>query len=190
MSSTLLPQHATAPLEKRLSLTFADISNIPVPINLLWSAKHCPVKLLPWLAWSLSVDEWDEEWGEDLKRQTILNAAYIHRHKGTIAAIRRVMRTAGFGEVKIIENQNLRTWDGSLTFDGLELYDNDNMHWAQYKIMLQTPITVQEAAQVRRLLNENAPARCHLLAFVFEQASHRWNGEISFDGNYTFGEVE
>lgn len=186
--NSLLPSNSS-PLEKKLSQTFADISEIPVPINLLWSAERCPKALLPWLAWSVSVDEWDEEWGEEQQRQTILNSIYIHQHKGTIGAIRRVMRTAGFGEVTIIELQNLRTWDGSLTFDGLEQFDNDEMHWAQYKIILQNPITIDEAEQVKRLLAENAPARCHLLSFKFEQASHRWNGEITFDGTYTFGEV-
>lgn len=185
---SLLP-NGSSQLEKQLSHTFSYISDIPVPIHLLWSAAHCPESLLPWLAWSLSVQEWDDEWSEQSKRNAILNGIHIHKYKGTISAIRRVMRAVGFGEVDIIENQSLKTWNGELNFDGSETFEHEEMHWAEYKIVLHQPITIDESKQVRRILNENAPARCHLVAFNFTRAGHRWNGEINFDGNFTFGEV-
>lgn len=187
-SISLLP-NGSSQLEKQLSHTFSCIRDIPVPIHLLWSAAHCPESLLPWLAWSLSVEEWDDEWSEQSKRNAILNSIHIHKYKGTISAIRRVMRAVGFGEVDIIENQSLKTWNGELNFDGSETFDHEEMHWAEYKISLKQPITVTEAEQVKRILADNVPARCHLLAFKFDQAGHRWNGEINFDGNFTFGEV-
>ena len=90
---------------------------------------------------------------------------------------------------EIIENQSLKTWNGELNFDGSETFEHEEMHWAEYKIVLHQPITIEESKQVRRILNENAPARCHLVAFNFTRAGHRWNGEINFDGNFTFGEV-
>ena len=55
MNSYLLPI-GSSKLEKQLSNTFSAIAEIPVPIRLLWSAENCPINLLPWLAWSLSVD--------------------------------------------------------------------------------------------------------------------------------------
>lgn len=87
--NSLLPIGSTR-LERKLSLTFASISDIPVPIHLTWQAKHCPASLLPWLAWSLSVDEWDDEWSEDQKRNSITDSINIHKIKGTVASIRRV----------------------------------------------------------------------------------------------------
>ena len=188
MNNSLLPSGSST-LEKQLSHTFAAIADIPVPIRLLWSAEHCPEALLPWLAWSLSVSEWDDDWSEENKRNAILNSIHIHQHKGTVAAIRRVMAAVGYGDVDIIENRSLKTWNGELCFDGETLFEHEPMHWAEYKIRLYQPITIFEAAQVKRLLADNAPARCHLLAFNFTRAGHRWNGEIQFDGNFTFGEV-
>ncbi len=35
---------------------------IPEYVGKQWHPQTCPEALLPWLAWSLSVDEWDESW--------------------------------------------------------------------------------------------------------------------------------
>lgn len=188
MNNYLLPNNSTK-LEKRLSTLFADLSALPVPIDALWSAENCPANMLAYLAWAVAVDEWDEEWSDERKRAVILDSIVVHKHKGTLSAIRRVMRNAGFGEVDIIESATVKSYNGELTFDGSETFDNQSLHWAEYQIILHTPITVAESQQVRRLLAEYAPARSHLRSFKFEQASHRYNGEITFDGGYTFGEV-
>ncbi|ELP1721145.1 phage tail protein I, partial [Escherichia coli] len=47
----------------------------------------CPAELLPWLAWEMAVDTWNEHWTETEKRSAIKRAAYIHRHRGTKAAL-------------------------------------------------------------------------------------------------------
>ncbi len=47
----------------------------------------CPTELLPWLAWEMAVDTWSEHWTEAEKRAAIKRAAYIHRHRGTKAAL-------------------------------------------------------------------------------------------------------
>ncbi|HCP9204471.1 TPA: phage tail protein I [Escherichia coli] len=56
----------------------------------------CPANLLPWLAWSFSVDRWDDKWPEAIKRAVIRDAYFIHCHKGTIGAIRRVVEPLGY----------------------------------------------------------------------------------------------
>ncbi|EOD1753278.1 phage tail protein I [Escherichia coli] len=56
----------------------------------------CPANLLPWLAWSFSVDRWDDKWPEATKRAVIRDAYFIHCHKGTIGAIRRVVEPLGY----------------------------------------------------------------------------------------------
>lgn len=55
------------------------------------SADGCPFHLLPWLAWELSVDFWDENWTEEEKRQVCRDAAYVHQHRGTAGAVRRAL---------------------------------------------------------------------------------------------------
>ncbi|OON39780.1 phage tail protein I [Izhakiella australiensis] len=58
--------------------------------------RRCPQPLLPWLAWEYAVDYWDEAWSAEQKIQTIENAAYIHRHRGTAGAVRRSLAAVGY----------------------------------------------------------------------------------------------
>lgn len=99
--NSLLPPGSSA-LERRLAETCGDISTVPVPLRELWNPDTCPEHLLPWLAWSFSVDRWDEAWPEAVKRQVVRDAYFIHRQKGTIAAVRRVVEPFGF-LIRVIE---------------------------------------------------------------------------------------
>ncbi len=56
----------------------------------------CPAELLPWLAWEMSVDTWNELWTEAEKRAAIKRAAYIHRHRGTKAALNESLSDSPF----------------------------------------------------------------------------------------------
>ncbi len=49
---------------------------------------------LPGMA--LSVDRWDEAWPESTKRSVIMSSFFVHQHKGTISALRRVVEPLGF----------------------------------------------------------------------------------------------
>ena len=55
----LLPPNASA-LERAIAATGAGIDTLPVAVRDVWNPATCPVALLPWLAWALAVDEWDE----------------------------------------------------------------------------------------------------------------------------------
>ncbi|MHA7937619.1 phage tail protein I [Enterobacter roggenkampii] len=99
--NSLLPPGSSA-LERRLAEACGDISTVPVPLRELWSPDTCPEHLLPWLAWSFSVDRWDEAWPVAVKRQVVRDAYFIHRQKGTIAAVRRVVEPFGF-LIRVIE---------------------------------------------------------------------------------------
>ena len=99
--NSLLPPGSSA-LERRLAEACGDISTVPVPLRELWNPDTCPEHLLPGLAWSFSVDRWDEAWPEAVKRQVVRDAYFIHRQKGTIAAVRRVVEPFGF-LIRVIE---------------------------------------------------------------------------------------
>ena len=77
-------------------MLFRSIEKTPVRIRELWNPDTCPANLLPWLAWSFSVDRWDDKWPEATKRAVIRDAYFIHCHKGTIGAIRRVVEPLGY----------------------------------------------------------------------------------------------
>ncbi len=87
---SLLPFNASA-LEKHLEATMCRASEIPVPVATLWRPDTCPESLLPWLAWALSVDTWDSTWSTEIKRRVIEDSVAVHRTKGTLASIRRVL---------------------------------------------------------------------------------------------------
>ncbi|MDN2707954.1 phage tail protein I [Janthinobacterium sp. SUN118] len=90
-----LPPNTTA-LERAIAVACAELVNVPVPLRELWNADRCPVNLLPFLAWACSVDRWDDAWPESIKRGTIKASYFIHKHKGTIAAVRRVVESLGY----------------------------------------------------------------------------------------------
>ncbi len=90
----LLPKNSTT-LEKNLSTT-TDFSGIDVPIRDVWNTDKCPLTLLPWLAWAFSVDEWDASWTEQQKRDAIKASYSVHRHKGTIGAVKAALAALGF----------------------------------------------------------------------------------------------
>ena len=74
----------------------ARISDIPLETGKLWNPDSCPADLLPWLAWALSVDEWDSNWNEQTKRELIKASAIIHLKKGTIGAVKDALSAFGY----------------------------------------------------------------------------------------------
>ncbi|MCI4210888.1 phage tail protein I [Dickeya dianthicola] len=95
MSNSLLPPSASDFMRHVASST-QHLSEIAVDLDTLWDVGRCPAQLLPYLAWALSVDRWDKRWSEQTKRQVIKAAWLVHRQKGTIAALRRVVEPFGY----------------------------------------------------------------------------------------------
>lgn len=99
--SDLLPPNASAP-ERALSDAITRIADVPVVVRQVWNADTCPVALLPWLAWAMSVDEWDANWTEAQKREVIRQSIPIHQKKGTVEAVKRAIN-AVFGDGTVVE---------------------------------------------------------------------------------------
>ena len=95
MAARLLPANASE-LERLAADALAQIERVPVPLRQLWNPDTCPVELLPYLAWAFSVDRWSQAWPESAKRAAIRAAYFIHAHKGTIGALRRVVEPLGY----------------------------------------------------------------------------------------------
>lgn len=99
---SILPPNRTS-LEQAMDLlTAARLQGVDTPLRDLWSPTACPADLLPWLAWALSIDEWDPAWPETTRRARIAQAIAVQRRKGTIDSVRRVIGVFG-GNVALRE---------------------------------------------------------------------------------------
>lgn len=82
-----------------MELATARVGSVPVPIRPLWNPDTCPLDLLPWLAWSLSVDTWDPDWPEAVKRAVVRSAIATARLKGTAKAVKDALSALGASAV-------------------------------------------------------------------------------------------
>lgn len=98
---TLLPPNAS-PEERAIEAATARLGEVSVPLRSLWNPATCPLPLLPWLAWALSIDTWSPDWSESIKRARVAGAIALQRRKGTLEGIRRVVAIFG-GAVAISE---------------------------------------------------------------------------------------
>lgn len=87
--ASILPPNATS-VERAIDrASAAALERLPVYlIRWVKDPDSCPLALLPWLAWEYQVDTWNINWSEQKKRDAIKRAHYIHRHRGTVAAVR------------------------------------------------------------------------------------------------------
>jgi phage tail P2-like protein len=97
----LLP-YTSEPGERSLESATEGITNVAGPFYDLWNFDKCPVELLPWVAWSLSIDDWGSDWSESAKRLACKNAVAIHRHKGTRQSVQSIIEPYG-GLANIVE---------------------------------------------------------------------------------------
>ncbi|MBP0047648.1 phage tail protein I [Marinobacterium sp. AK62] len=96
---SLLPPNSTD-TERAIEFSMARIGEVEVPVRDLWNPQTCPEHVLPWLAWAYSVDRWDSQWTTQQKRDIIAASLYLHRRKGTPAAVKEVVELIlGGGDV-------------------------------------------------------------------------------------------
>ncbi len=144
--SSLLPPNATK-LEQALVETLSPL--LDIPIRDLWDPMKCPVAFLPYLAQSFSVDRWDPNWSEKEKREAISASFYVHKHKGTIAAVRRVVEPFGF-LINVVE-----WWQKS---------PRGEPHTFELIIGVSDKgITEEVYSQMTTLIDDAKPLRSHLL---------------------------
>ncbi|HCJ98946.1 MAG TPA: phage tail protein I [Serratia grimesii] len=145
MNNTLLPPSAGAWMRNTETVT-ARLSAITVALRTLWTPTSCPVELLPYLAWALSVDRWDKSWPAAKKIEAIQQSYWLHRRKGTRAAVRRVIESMGFSATfaEWFETEGER---GTFT---LEIDVND------------VGITKKTLDELNRLINDAKPVSRHI----------------------------
>jgi phage tail P2-like protein len=165
---SLLPLNST-PLERAIEATFAE--DTLIPLRTLYNPDTCPVHLLPHLAWAWSVDRWDPNWSEPVKRAAIKASFYIHAHKGTIGALRRVVEPLGY-LIEIVEWFNTVPQGVPGTF-------------ALKVGVLDTGITEEMYQELERLIDDAKPVSRHLtgLDIILETHSDAYVGFAVYDGD-------
>jgi len=124
-----------------------------VPLKTLWNPQTCPAKFLPYLAWALSVDRWDSEWPIATKRSVIQQAWFIHQHKGTISAVRRVVEPLGY-VINVTEWWETNDAPGTFRLDiGV----------------LETGIDEEMYEEMERQIDDAKPASRHLIGLTITQ---------------------
>ena len=193
MPYTVIPSN-NSPLQHALAqMTDEEIAAIDWRIiNRAHDPMLCDEKWLPWLAWENSISD-AEGWkfAETMEAKRVLIADFIHKHqlKGTPYGIRRLFRELQLGEIEILERATRLHWNGEALFDGRNVFGGGEGDWAKYAIILKRVISAKQAQWITQILEEIAPARCELLYIDYRANALKWDGEINFDGAYTFGAV-
>ena len=151
MNKTLLPPSATA-RERAIESVTARIAEVPVPLGALWNPDTCPAALLPWLAWALSVDNWDSRWDELVKRDVIRQSVMVHRTKGTRGALERALGALG---VRIEVAEWFQTGGAAHTFT-LTALANAALASGNEEVLGR-----DFGAMVRRVVDAVKPVRSH-----------------------------
>lgn len=148
MSNSLLPPSSGDWLRYTEAGT-ARLSAITVALRTLWTPTACSMDLLPYLAWALSVDRWDKDWPAERKIAAIQRSYWLHRRKGTRAAVRRVIEDMGF----------------SATFaEWFDVGDEPGTFRLEVDIN-EVGLTQKTLAELTRLINDAKPVSRHLSQF-------------------------
>jgi len=183
---SLLPRNTTElerAVEKNI-LKFEHAALVPS----IWNSDTCPAGMLPWLAWAVSVDQWDPIWSDERKRAAIDESIDIHEHKATPSAIKRILGIHGHADAIYIERAGYFKYDGKAKYNGHKRYGGPTM-WATFKIILQRPISIKNAQSLAQAIGTVKRNCCHLIALDYREAAWRYDGSIKYNGTYTYGVV-
>ena len=144
--TSLLPPNSTD-LERKLAEAGKDAFDLP-SIRIIKDIDQVPSQFLPFIAWQKSVDYWDDNWQEELKRKVIKESRDLHRLKGTPTAIKKALEPFGY-EVTLIEWFNAEPNLVPGTFN-LELN------------VIGKSLNVETYSEINRLVSESKAASRHL----------------------------
>jgi phage tail P2-like protein len=113
--TTVLPRNRT-PWET--AVEGVSSARFPLPTHLItdvWNPDTCPVELLPYLAYGLSVDLWSDDWPETHKREACRKALRLHRLKTTPAGVKAHVAMVGSEVLRIIRPPARESLRGAMT---------------------------------------------------------------------------
>ena len=93
-SKSLLPPNATKLLND-LEQSSSKILELEAKNKEVFNPNLVSTNILPWLAWGFSIDAWDDNWSDEIKREMIKNTISLHRIKGTKKAVQKALEIIG-----------------------------------------------------------------------------------------------
>ena len=152
MADTLLPPSASLQ-ERTIEQAIVRASDFHPNYVQNWVPFDVPENILPWLAWAYSVDEWSMQWPVDVRREYTEQSYFIHRYKGTVAAVRRALRSVIGGDEMTLEEW--WQYDGpvhtfTVTAEAFDLWLRDG-----------PPLSPELYRQIRALVYAAKPVRSH-----------------------------
>lgn len=161
MSNKLLPPNSSE-LENLLSQVADRATDIPLAIRDILNPWKCPTSLLPWLAWSRSVDEWSDSWSEQKKRAVIAASFSVHKTKGTIGSVKRAIGALGY-------NTRVSEWfetnGPAYTFDINVDISNEPLSENQYRQLIAIVNNTKNARSAYQLkVNATVDGQFHVAA--------------------------
>jgi phage tail P2-like protein len=99
---SLLPRPGIAELALEHNMAGKYCRVNPAILRQLHDPMTCPVELLPWLAYALSVDIWNDDYPESTKRALCFNALQMHVFKGTLGGVEDAFAALGI-RTEIVE---------------------------------------------------------------------------------------
>ena len=168
--ASLLPSNRT-PLEQALALVSMEKPDLPNVLRRMISPATCPVEFLPWLAIQRSVDRWDPDWSEAIKRKVVKDSFEVHKRKGTVAALRQVVEP--FADlIDITEWHQLEPMGEPGTFSmSLALFESG--------------LTEQGLAELERIIGDTKPISRHLVGLSITYSP---KGELFLGGAILTGD--
>ncbi|HAV3589753.1 phage tail protein I [Acinetobacter baumannii] len=91
----LLPPNTSA-FEKKIVETTAKTTELNTNLSSLIRIDDAPADFLSILAWQFSVDRWQDDWPDEVKRAQIKNSIKVHTYKGTNYALRSIVESFGY----------------------------------------------------------------------------------------------
>ncbi|EHD2239378.1 TPA: phage tail protein I [Vibrio vulnificus] len=147
---TNLPPSASK-LERVLEQIFwEEIGLIERDIRDFLNPWACREDLLPYLAWELSVDDWDDSWPIETKRRVCATALDIHIYKGTRYAIDKSIEAIRADSLKAVE------W----------FEDEENLIPGQFRVDLiseQSPVDASTVPEIVRAIQHSKNTRSRLV---------------------------
>ncbi|WP_339428877.1 phage tail protein I [Pseudomonas taetrolens] len=168
--ASLLPSNRTS-LEQALAQVSMEKPALPNVLRRMISPDTCPVEFLPWLAIQRSVDRWNPEWSEAIKRKVIKDSFEVHKRKGTLAALRRVVEP--FADIlDITEWHQLEPMGAPGTFSmSLALFESG--------------LSEQGLADLERIIGDTKPVSRHLVGL---NITYSPTGELFLGGSVMTGD--
>lgn len=133
------------------------IQGLDEPIGKLWNVDTCPEALLPWLAWSFSVEVWDHAWPVETKRAVIRKSILVHRWKGTRRSVEEALEAIGV-------SASIREW---FEAGGVEVTGAPGTFeiWIDMQNVLATGAELPALlGELRRVVDATKPVSAHYTA--------------------------